>query len=589
MKSPTRLAPAARHPFSSCESTRKQANTARLLGGRCLATALHVRPRRQTRAHLAALWPLALSLACSDVELASDSSFAPSGGFAPGDFDSAQPGEPARAGSNVSFGGSQDFGFFRGQLEAGLVPSPEALDAPGFFAEHHTELPPPTCGERVCLQPMLAVMGNLIDGSNCTLLQLGLSSPVLASPEKRPPLSLSVVVDTSGSMSGEKIAFVRQGLTSMLDGLNDNDRFALVSYASTAQALVDLTPVRGNRVALQDAVDALFAGGDTNLHAGLSAGYRQLMAGYDPSRQNRVILLSDGIPTSGTTSTPEILEMSRAFNSDGIGLTTIGLGRDFNAELMRGLAQQADGNFYFLESASAVEEVFEEELSFFSVPIAFDLELEVTTGAGYDFGRALGAPAWRDQLSGGRLSIPSVFLAHRESDEDVTAAGGRRGGGSALMLELMPRQDEPARAAGGAESDGASTVAQLSLQFRDPTTNRTVQEQLEVTAPFSPTTTPERGHFDAPDPAAIQKSFVMLNIYVGFEQATLAFHRGNAGPQTLGDLSALIAAVEDYNEEVGDVDIASDLQLLYQLSDNMVASGVGRPERRFPRDPWPAD
>ena len=79
----------------------------------------------------------------------------------------------APAGSNVSFGGSQDVGFMRGQLEAGQVPSRDSLDAAGFFAEHHTELPPPTCGERVCLQPMTAVMGNLMNGNNCTMLQLG--------------------------------------------------------------------------------------------------------------------------------------------------------------------------------------------------------------------------------------------------------------------------------------------------------------------------------------------------------------------------------------------------------------------------------
>ncbi|MDD9938161.1 MAG: hypothetical protein OXT09_31415, partial [Myxococcales bacterium] len=96
---------------------------------------------------------------------------------------------PMPMGTNVSFGGAQDFGFFRGQLEAGLVPSMASLDAPGFFAEHHVQLPPPACGERICLQPMVAVMGNLMTGQTCTMLNLGLNSPIAADPGERPPLS----------------------------------------------------------------------------------------------------------------------------------------------------------------------------------------------------------------------------------------------------------------------------------------------------------------------------------------------------------------------------------------------------------------
>jgi hypothetical protein len=84
--------------------------------------------------------------------------------------------------TTVSLGGAQDIGFFRGQLEDGRVPSSESLDAAGFFAEHHTELPPPSCGERVCLQPMVAVMSNLTNGNDCTMLHLGLNSALAADP-----------------------------------------------------------------------------------------------------------------------------------------------------------------------------------------------------------------------------------------------------------------------------------------------------------------------------------------------------------------------------------------------------------------------
>ncbi len=525
-------------------------------------------------------WLTALALcACSTVETSSGKRAA--GGTTNGPVGNAGFDAPMPMGTNVSFGGAQDFGFFRGQLEAGLVPSMASLDAPGFFAEHHVQLPPPACGERICLQPMVAVMGNLMNGENCTMLNLGLNSPIAANPGERPPLSLAVVVDVSGSMQGAKIEFVRQGLELLIDGMRDEDELAIITYSDAAEVVTEMTPVGSARVELRRVARGLQADGATNLHAGLIAGYRQVLDTIDGDRQNRVILLSDGVPTAGITHAQSILEESRGYNSDGIGLTTVGLGQDFNIELMRGLAEQADGNFYFLEDSGAVDEVFEEELSFFVVPVAFDLELSLTAGSDYNFGRALGSPLWEDSAAGGSLEIPSVFVAHRESDQDVTDDDGRRGGGSSLLVELMPR-------AGGGNGDGA-TIATIDLSFREPGNPERQFDQVVIDYPHDPAVLLAEGFFDAEEVASVQKSFVMLNIFVGMEMACEDFHSGRAGFETIAALDNLIAAVEDYNEEVDDLDIELDLELLDMLRDNLVRSGV--PEQEFvPRDdPWPAD
>ena len=488
--------------------------------------------------------------------------------------------DPANQGSNVSLGGSQDIGFFRGQLEAGLVPPSNSLDAAGFFAEHYTELPPPSCGARICVQPMLAVMANLTTGADCTMLHLGLNSPLAADPGSRPPLSLAVVVDVSGSMLGDKLAFVQQGLELLIDGMNDDDEVSLISYSDAATVIAEMQPVAGNRSSLRETVRSLVAEGATNLEAGLRAGYAEVLSDYDSSRQNRVILLSDGNPTAGITGQGPILDMSRGYNSDGIGLTTIGLGQDFNINLMRDLALQADGNFYFLEDAGAVSEVFEEELSFFVVPVAFDLELTLTEGAAYRFGRAYGTPFWVDSPQGGELSVPSVFLAHREAHSDVTEDDGRRGGGSQLIVEMMPRDD--------VEEENA-VVATIDLSFREPGSNERVSDRIEVRYPYAPSVLLENGYFEGESLAAVQKSFVMLNIFVGMQSAVTAFEEGRANAATIAELDNLIFAVEDYNDEIRDVDIALDLELLDMLRENLLRGGV--PESSVPPadDPWPAD
>ena len=536
--------------------------------------------------------PIALKASCFALALASvngcGDSDADVGSYSPNDSTDPHgytPGlEPPMTGTNVSFGGSQDIGFMRGQLEAGRVPSLDSIDDAGFFAEHHIELPAPSCGQRVCIEAMVGVMGSLFDSEPVTMLHLGLKSPIVADPSRRPPLDLSVVVDVSGSMAGEKIEQVKQGLELLVDSMRDGDRIALVTYSDNALVESELSVVADKRIELRRSIDALIASGGTNIYAGLELGYEQLATAFDDEsqgRERRVILLSDGVPTQGRTDTPGILQLSRGFNSEGIGISTIGLGADFNIELMRGLSQQGDGNFYFVEDASAVDEVFEDELSFFLVPVALDLELEVTAGDSYELAEAYGAPLWQDTASGGRVEIPSVFLAHRDSDEDVTDDGDRRGGGGSLIATLVPRSD-----AGETED---ATLAVVDLTFRDPETNEIVSDRVELRYPGPLRRVLDEGYWKASSVPTAHKSFVMLNVFLGMERAITEFHSRTADRQTIAELDALIAAVKDYNDEVQDVDIELDLDLLGMLRANLVSAGVTAARTDLRDDPWPCD
>jgi Ca-activated chloride channel family protein len=501
----------------------------------------------------------------------------------------AAPGPDAGGNTNVNLGGAQDFGYFRRLLDGNIVPPLEAVDAAGFFAEHHSELPMPDCGERICLQTLLAVMSNLINGSNCTMLQLGLNSPIVADPANRPDLDLVVVVDVSGSMNSDgKMNFVNRGLSVLIDSLRDDDRIALITYSTNARQVLDLTEVGPNRRDLRAQLTNLSANGGTNLYAGLELGYQTAIAAYDSGRQSRVILLSDGEPTEGITEPDSILAMSARYNAEGIGITSIGLGTSFNYTLMRGIAERGDGNYYFLEDANAVDEVFDEELSYFTVPVAYDLELVLEKGADYVIGNVHGSRLWATTADGGRLDIPSVFLAHRESDDDVFEGSGRRGGGSALIVELMPRTRE---------DDGSGRivgdVATATVRFREPGTNRIVEQQIHIEYPDSPWILKHEGFFDAPQDRIdiVQKSFVMLNIYVGIHMAVDTFHRNGPLAVDIDQLEGLILAVEDYNEEIDDVDMEFNLALLRQLIDVLEANGANPPPPTWEpsEDPWPCD
>lgn len=503
------------------------------------------------------------------------------------------PGSP-NGGSNVNLGGAEDCGYFRAQLAAGQVPMPGDCDSAGFFAEHYTALPAPTCGQRVCLQAMLGVMPNLLDGSNCTMLDVGLNSPIEADPLSRPPLTLAVVVDVSGSMNEEnKIGFVRDGLGKLVDGLLDGDRFALITYSDQVQVRFPMQDITLHRAELHTIAASLVAGGSTNFYAGLEAGYKEVFANYDSGRQNRVIMMSDGEPTSGVTDTQAIIDMSRSYNSEGVGLTTIGLGTSFNVELMRNLALQADGNFYFLENSGAVDEVFTEELSYFTVPIAYDLTLDFKTGTQYAFGQAYGSPLWQNTSYGGRLDVPSVFLAQRQSASDVTVAGGRRGGGSALLIKVAPNLT-----ADDGSGIASADVATIDIQFREPGTDLILSDTVTVNFPYPPWMLPTSGYFQSPDVTLIQKPFVMLNIFLGIDRAVTTFHKiGRTqaeGSESIAELDRLIAAVKDYNAGInagaGDTDFNYDLVLLDELRTVLIANGLISPtDSKIPADPWPAN
>lgn len=490
--------------------------------------------------------------------------------------------------TNISFGGAQDFGYVRSLIASGRVPRPSDLEPAGFFAEHSTPLPEPTCGERICVQAMLGVFGNLINGNNCTMLQLGLNSPIVVSDEDRPPLTLAVSIDVSGSMlADDKIGFVRRGLERLVAELHDEDRLALVTYSSTAQVVWPMREVRGQRNELLRIVRALEATGATDFHGGLALAYDEVARHYDSGRQNRVIMLSDGQPTAGTTSLEAIIAMSAARNSDGIGLTTVGLGRDFNIALMRGLAEQADGNFYFLENATAVDEVFTEELTYFTLPVGFDVTLDVRSGSFYRVVRANGSNRFVVDEGGGSLSVPSVFFAHRQAPDDVFEGEdgvGRRGGGSMLIVELMPEVWD------GEPSPAEADVAHVTLTFREPGTNAIIEDRVTVHYPHAPDHIVPTGFFDN---AIVTKSFVVLNIYFAIEQASLWFHGGMA--REARDLLAMvIAAAADYedsaNDGEGDIDIRLDIELLEDLMGLIETLGrLNTPPPPPPSDPWPCD
>lgn len=494
--------------------------------------------------HLAPLAHLVLPLALAGCALGA------------GDSASEAPG------GNVGFGGAQDIGQFRNILQEGKVPGPTTLDAGGFFAEHYVPLPPADCGQPLCLQSMLAVGSSWPDGSYQNILSVALNTPVDPATIQDRPLDLIVVVDTSGSMrEDDRIGYARDGLHLLVDALQDDDRLALVTYSSTVSVRTDLTTAL-DRPALHAMIDTLEAGGSTNIHEGLLTGFDLALAARDPERQNRVVLLSDGNATVGITDSNAIITMAEEYIGTGIGLTTIGVGLDFNLDLMRGLAERGAGNFYFLEDAAAIEEVFTQELDYFVAPLALSVTVEVRAAPSYALGEVLGTNLWKTEAGVGSMHLPAVFLASRQSTDP--SDGGSRGGGGTLIIPMLPT---------GMNAEDPNAVAEVRVRYQMPDSEEIIEQSIEVRNPAEPGVATEIPFVSY---VAMAKQYAMYNIYLGLHQAaTLASQ--DLYNCALTTLDTIDMHAETWNLEHEDGDIATDRELIGMFRSNLTAAGAQLP------------
>jgi len=469
----------------------------------------------------------------------------------------------------VGFGGAQDIGELRSILDRGELPGPDTLDANGFFAEHYNPPIPASCGALLCVTPGMSVGRDWLTGAHQATLQLAIHSTVDPTTYTRLPMRLVLVVDHSGSMASDgRLTKVKAGLHALIDHLRDEDRLAIVEFDDRVDVDADFGE-QLDRPAMHAIVDRMTPRGSTNIYGGLERGFQLLGDAPGPSRQHRVILLSDGLATAGDTSREHIHQMARSYVQRGVGLTTIGVGDEFDVGLMRGLAEQGAGNFYFLEDPTAASEVFTEELDYFMQPIALDLRLEATAGAGYRFGEIAGSRLWAAEAKRGSMEVPAVFVASRTSQG---GGQGRRGGGSMLFIHLAPLEGLPGK------------VADLTLSYRVPGSLDRISQTVALDYGRDPRTTPDTPYLSVPEMA---ERFAMYNTYLGLRAATRATDLGCARAV----LRATRAGALAWNQHHEDPDIAADVALIDQYLANLAERGgaVERPLASCPTAAGPGD
>ncbi len=446
------------------------------------------------------------------------------------------------SGVGVTPGGAQDIRLFRSLVEQGQVPAASAMTLEGLYAEHDLPVEDAPAGKTLHL-----AFGNaqtvMPDGQKAYLAQIGMSSGLLAEQIKRPPLSLVVVADRSGSMTGQKIVSLRSALTRLAERLEAEDRLGMVAFDDAVDVFRDLAPV-GDKAGIKGAIDRLEARGGTDIDAGLRRGYSMLADDRPPGGfEKRILLLTDAQPNVGATSADSFEGLVSRYGADGIGITAFGLGLDFGPAIAGAIGSQRGGNYVFLSDDEHIAKVFDQDFDFLVSPAAYDLDLEVSPAAGLKIVDVHGAAKLSEGQQTYKLSLKTLFFSRNRG---------------AVVLQLAET------ASGSFEgSVGGLVTGRLKYTERDRTTvvDDTVANAAGGTAA-------QQGTSGSFAPAAMYETAILTRMGLGLKHGLDLYSKGQR-EEARKEIVQLADEVRDAIGTLEDPALEPEIKLLDRLAANM--------------------
>ena len=195
-------------------------------------------------------------------------------------------------------------------------------------------------------------------------LHISLIAPTAEPRAGRLPVSIGIVLDRSGSMDGErKFTLARDAVEQSIRMLRPEDRFTLVAYDQEVDTLVTstLATPEAKRLAMQR-MREVGPRGSTDLHGGWTTGAAELSTHLTAESVNRVLLITDGLANHGITDPARLVMFAAELRQRGIATSTFGVGEDFDERLLRDIAREGGGQFYFIETPRQIPDLLTSEL-----------------------------------------------------------------------------------------------------------------------------------------------------------------------------------------------------------------------------------
>ena len=345
----------------------------------------------------------------------------------------------------LAAGGAKDIANFRENIRNNYLPLPTDVTYEGLFYDYYfdTGAVEPT-NKLFSPSYSSAVTRDPISHQTEYYLSVGLNSGMKESDFQRKKLNLVIVLDNSGSMGesynqyyydrfGNQVdAYAEEGINrrtkmqsadesvvSILDQLNGDDRFAIVTFNSNAclvkpMGLVSQTDMRDVKNRVLD----INAGGSTNLDAGLQMATEQFNNLYEINNyeyENRIIVLTDAQPNTGDYSSSGSWASPRKTPTNRIYTTVIGIGVDFNSQLIEQITKIKGANYYSVHSPREFSQRVEDEFEYMVTPLVFNLQLNFQS-RGWRIEKVFGSPE-ADEATGNLMKINTLFPSKSEGGE----------------------------------------------------------------------------------------------------------------------------------------------------------------------------
>jgi len=356
---------------------------------------------------------------------------------------------------------------------------------------------------------------------------------------QRRALNLSLVIDRSGSMAGEKIDYTRQAAQLLVQNLSQRDMLSVVVYNDNVETLLEPQRIT-HKDLISQKISGIKPGGTTNLSGGWLEGFHHVAQHIDAESLNRVILMTDGLANRGVTQTDKLLEIARQKFGEGISTTTMGLGTDFNEDLLMEIANAGGGAFYFIESPEVAPAIFQEELSGLLSLVGQNLSISLERNAQVTHVRQLNAYPQSDDGTRLTYRLGDVFA------DDVKA----------LLLELSLA---PLDTLGEAEI-GTVTFAYDELNAHG-TQRREWSMPIRVNVADPEDQRPNKVNVD------VRKAVLLLKAAQARQNAVLLADQRRFADAAL----ALRAVIEELQNSgfIGDVQISDEIEALIKQAESM--------------------
>ena len=198
-------------------------------------------------------------------------------------------------------------------------------------------------------------------GAQRAVVKITLDAPPPPEKSIRPAVNLAIVLDRSGSMAGQKLERAKDAAIEALRYLGPMDMFSVVVYDHNVSTVVSAQHAT-NIEWIEGRIRQIRSGGNTALFGGVSQGAAEVRKNLGGNYVHRIILLSDGLANVGPSSPEDLGRLGVALIKESISVTTVGVGTDYNEDLMTRLSQNSDGNTYFVESSRDLPRIFTAEL-----------------------------------------------------------------------------------------------------------------------------------------------------------------------------------------------------------------------------------